>query len=107
FDLLGLGHREFLSALPGHRTTARALASAGVGVRALTTDGEPAAVTEAAVAAEVHQTLDVHGDLAAEVTLDLEVLVDALADGADVVLVQVVRPLVGGDAGHAADLVRA
>ena len=33
--------------------------------------GQPAAVTEPAVAAEVHQALDVHLHLAAEVALDL------------------------------------
>ena len=51
---------------------ARTLARARVGVRALPVDGAPA-VTEAAVAAEVHQALDVHLHFAAEVAFDLVV----------------------------------
>jgi hypothetical protein len=37
-------------------------------------------VTQAAVAAEVHQPLDVHRDFAAQVAFDLVVAVDRLAD---------------------------
>jgi hypothetical protein len=50
-------------------------------VRALAANRQRAAVTQAAVAAEVHQTLDVHGDFAAQVAFDLIIAVDRLADG--------------------------
>src|SRR5262249_46170663 len=53
---------------------------AGVGVRALTAHRQPAPMPQPAIAGEVHQTLDVHGDLAPEVALDSVVAVDALAD---------------------------
>merc|ERR1711974_178377 len=58
-----------------------ALARASVGVGPLTADGEVAAVTQATVAAEIHQTLHVHLDFAAQVALDGVVRVDVLTDG--------------------------
>src|SRR5437899_5234573 len=58
----------------------RALAGARIGVRALAADGQRAAVTQAAIAAEVHEPLDVHRDFAAQVAFDLVVAVDRLAD---------------------------
>src|SRR3954471_15807363 len=56
-----------------------ALLGAGVGVRALTTDGEPTAVTNPAVAANVHEPLDVHRDLGAQSALDAKILLDRLS----------------------------
>src|SRR3954471_6046197 len=58
---------------------ARALAGARVGAGALTVDGQSAAVTQALVAADLHLPADVGGHLAAQVTLDAEVLVDVVA----------------------------
>src|SRR5688500_2007784 len=57
----------------------RALLGARVGVRALATDGQTAAVTQSAVAADVHQPLDVHVHFLPQRALDLEVLLDDLA----------------------------
>src|SRR6185295_9792897 len=80
-----------------------ALAGARVGVRALAADGEPLAVPQPAVAGEVHQPLDVHRRLAAEVALDLVALVDRLADLADLLVGEVLDalfrrdPELGGD----------
>jgi hypothetical protein len=51
---------------------ARALAGTCVGLGALTANWKTTAVTETTVAANVHQTLDVHGGLTAQVTLDRE-----------------------------------
>jgi hypothetical protein len=51
---------------------ARTLAGTGVGLGALTTNRQAATVTQAAVAAEVHQALDVHVDFAAQVTFSGE-----------------------------------
>src|SRR5690606_38883276 len=56
----------------------RALAGAGVGVRALTANRQRTAVTQAAVAAEVHQALDVHRNFTTQVAFDLVVAVDRL-----------------------------
>src|SRR4030042_653386 len=50
----------------------RALARARVGARALAAHRQPAAVPHAAVAAEVHQPLDAHRHLAAQIAFDGE-----------------------------------
>src|SRR5690348_1212619 len=75
-----------------------ALAGARVGVRALAADREALAVAKPAVAGEVHQPLDVHRGLAAEVALDREVLVDRLADVQHLLVGEVLDPLLGRDA---------
>src|SRR5690606_10852557 len=49
---------------------ARTLAGACVGPGALAAQGEATAMTQAAIAGQVHQTLDGHADLAAQVALD-------------------------------------
>src|SRR5262249_43667182 len=51
-----------------------ALAAARVGLRALATDGQAAAVTQAAVGADLHQPFDVLRAFPPEGTLDLTVL---------------------------------
>src|SRR3954453_12781650 len=58
----------------------RALAGARIGMRALAADRQRAAVTQAAVGAEVHEPLDVHRDFAAQVAFNLVIAVDGLAD---------------------------
>jgi hypothetical protein len=60
------------------------LARARVGVRALAVDREPLAVPKPAVAAEVHQALDVHLNFAAKVAFDLDlVALEHVADRFD------------------------
>jgi hypothetical protein len=75
-------------------------------VRALATDRQAAAVTEAAVAAEVHQALDVHLDLATEIALDAVLGLEQLADALDLVLGEILGLLVLGDPCLLADLLR-
>src|SRR3954454_7948416 len=58
---------------------ARALARARVGAGALAVHRQAAAVPQALVAADLHLAADVGGDLAAQITLDPEVLVDVVA----------------------------
>src|SRR5215211_7625551 len=58
----------------------RALAGAGIGVRALAANGQAAPVPQAAIAAKIHQAFDVHGHIAPQVALDHVVAVDDLAD---------------------------
>src|SRR6266550_6368061 len=58
----------------------RTLARARVGVGALTTHRQSAAMTQAAIAAEIHQTLDIHAGLAPQVAFDHIVAVNHLAD---------------------------
>src|SRR5579875_2502484 len=59
----------------------RALARAGVRLRPLAVDRKVPAVTQALVAADLDLATDVRLDLAAQVTLDPEVLLDERADG--------------------------
>src|SRR5262252_2439358 len=59
-----------------------AAARAGVRTRALAPQRQAAAVTDAAVATEVHQPFDVHRGLAAQVALDRESR-DHVADTCD------------------------
>src|SRR6185312_6270051 len=66
----------------------RALARARIGVGALTTHRQAAAMTQAAIAAEVHQTLDVDTGLAAKIALDEIVTVDHFADLQDFLVAQ-------------------
>jgi hypothetical protein len=67
---LSEGDSSLLLLLAGDRL-GLALAGAGVGVGALAADRQALAVAQAAVAGEVHQPLDVHRGLAAQVALDL------------------------------------
>src|SRR5258708_30208340 len=54
----------------------RTLARARVGMGTLTAHRQSAAMTQAAIAAEIHQTLDVHAGLATQVAFDQIVAVD-------------------------------
>src|SRR5687767_2156239 len=84
----------------------RALARACVGLGALPADGQVRAVTAALVAADLHLAADVGGDLATEVALGLVVGLDVVAEGHQLVVVQLVDPQVGADAGGGEGLVR-
>src|ERR1700682_99202 len=58
----------------------RPLAGARVGVGALTAHRQAAAMTQTAIAAEVHQSLDVHAGLATQIAFDQIVAVDHFTD---------------------------
>src|SRR5688572_11908959 len=77
-----------------HGAAARAFAGAGVGLRALAAHRQVLAVPDAAVAADLHQPLDVLADLLAQVALDAPFVLDHLADPARLVLGEV--PHLGG-----------
>src|SRR5436309_817415 len=57
-----------------------ALAGACVGMRALTAHRQPTAVPKAAITAEIHQPLDVHRHLAAQIAFHKIIAIDGLAD---------------------------
>src|SRR5215831_4427417 len=63
-----------------HHAPLGALPRAGIGVGPLSAHRETAAMTDAAIGADVHQALDVHRDVAPQVTFDLELALDDLAD---------------------------
>ena len=63
-------------------------------------------MTQAAVATEIHQALDVHGNVAAQVAFDLEALFEHVTDAGDFVFADVVRALLGVDLGAGEDAER-
>ena len=63
-------------------------------------------MAESAVATEIHESLDVHVDLATKVTLDLEVVVDALSDPLDVGVIEIIGALALWNSRNLADLLR-
>src|SRR6185295_17534287 len=81
-----LSNRKLLL-LAGDRL-GRALARARIGVGALAAHRQTAAMTQAAIAAEVHQTLDVDAGLAAKIAFDEIVAVDHFADLQDFLVAQ-------------------
>src|SRR4051812_19821004 len=93
--------------LLGDRALARALAGARVGAGPLTAYRQSAAVPHPAVAANLHQPLDVHRDFLAEVAFDTALLLDDATDLADVVFRQILDAEGGAHAGILQDGVRA
>src|ERR1044072_6617453 len=92
--------------LAGHLHALRALARARVRLGSLTADREAATVALAAVAAGLHQALDVLRALAAQVALDDEISVDLVAELRDLVLGEVADVGVRRDAELGEKLVR-
>src|SRR3954470_20897359 len=84
----------------------RPLAGARIRLRALTVNREPAAVAQPAVAADLHQTLDILGTFATQVAFDHQVLVDEPAELRDLVLGQVAHLRVAIDLERAQDRLR-
>ena len=80
------------------------LTSAGVVFGALTTEGKAQTVTDAAIAADVHQSLDVHLDFGTEGALDLVLIVDDVTQGVLFVVGPILNLLVFVDAGFCQDL---
>jgi hypothetical protein len=74
-------------------------------VRALAANGEALAVTQAAVAAQVHQALDIHRNFTTEVTLYDVIAVDGLANLENLSVGELVHPAIGRDADALADFV--
>ena len=73
---------------------------AGIGAGALAANGQAAPVAQAAVRADLGETLDVERDLAAKVAFDpaLQLLRDDIAQLADLRVAQILGAGVGGDA---------
>src|ERR1700761_5854333 len=56
------------------------LAGAGIGVGTLSADGQVLAMTQAAIAAQIHKPLDVHRGVAAQIAFHQIIAVDDFAD---------------------------
>ena len=63
-------------------------------------------MTEAAIAADLHQALDVHGNLTAQVALNLQVVVNVVTDLTDILFGQVLNARIRIDTGRLDDIVR-
>jgi len=77
--------------LAGYRP-GRAFPGAGVGLGPLPPHRKPLPVTQSPVTAEIHQALDVHGYIAAQITFDLDIPVDILPDLCDFCFGQIIGP---------------
>src|ERR1700738_5003667 len=84
----------------------RSLARARVGMGALTAHRQSAAMTQAAIAAEIHQTLDVHADLATQIAFDQIVAVDHFTDLQNFLVGQLIDAAVSGNLDFLHDLGR-
>src|SRR5712691_7550752 len=83
----------------------RPLAGAGVRVGALAPHGQVAPVAHPPVGADLHEALDVHGDVLAKIALHAPLAVDDLGDAAGLLFGEVLHPHVGVDPGLGQDLV--
>src|SRR5438874_9968381 len=105
FAFLPIAMFTWLPALLGHLLLADdcaawSLLGTGIGVRTLTTNWKSTAMTNAAVAPDVHQALDVHRDLGAERALNANILLDRLTQTVGVRIVQIANSLLGVDSGR-------
>ena len=75
-----------------------------IGLASLATDGQTLSVAQAAVAADLGQTLDVQSGLTTQVAFHNEVVVNALADFCLFLVGEVFYSGVGVDPGHIQDL---
>src|ERR1700730_17922934 len=73
--------------------------AAGVGPGALAPDRQATAVAKATVGTDLHQALDAESNLPAELALDLELLVDHLAQARHLFVAELADPGVGIDVG--------
>src|SRR6185503_4538988 len=89
------------SFLFGHSHAAWSLARARVRVCSLASHRQAAAVTQSAIASDVHQAFDVHLDLLAQVAFDSALLVEDSANAIDFLFREFADALVTADAGFA------
>ena len=62
-------------------------------------------MTEATIAADFHQALDVHGNFATQIAFYLQVMVDIIAELGNIFFSQILDARVGVDAGRRDDIV--
>src|SRR5690606_25483612 len=84
----------------------RTLTGTRIGVGALAPHRQPLAVPQATIAAQIHQPLDVHCTIAAQVALSHTVAIDGLATTRSLVARQLVVPPVIRNADAGADFLR-
>src|SRR5271157_2592510 len=90
-----------------YRALTRTLAGAGVGVGALPTDGQAAAMTIPTIRTDLDEPLDVHRDVFAQIAFDVAALLDDLTDAVDLIFIEVAHLLGGLHIGRAENALRA
>src|SRR5688500_4463926 len=86
---------------------ARTFPRTSIGVGPLTAYRQRTAVTEPAIAVDLHQPLDVDADVSSQIALDLAFILDDLTDLADVVFAEILDPHLRADFRLLQDLVGA
>src|SRR5450830_276340 len=100
-----LSHDRFLLFLERLCGLARTFAGTCIGAGTLTSHRQTFTVTHATVAAQVHQTLDVHGQLTAQIAFN-DKLRDFVTQLLEFVIVQVLDLFIGRNTRGVADLLR-
>src|SRR5438093_947336 len=80
------------------RHAARSFTRTCIGVCALAANWEPSAVPQTAIAADVHQTFDIHLNLLAQIALDAALLIDHGANLVDFLFGQLTNAFIYTDA---------
>jgi hypothetical protein len=80
YEDLSRNFAEFGLFSPTYLRLCRALTGPGVGMSALTTDRKTPAMSQASIASEIHQSLDVHTNFSAKVSLHLILAIKDLTD---------------------------
>ena len=78
----------------------------GVRVRALAAHRQSPAMPKPAIAADVHEPLDVHGDLGAERSFDLELSLDLAPKAVHLLVPEILSAQIGRDPRVLEDLLR-
>jgi hypothetical protein len=92
--------------LPAGNRPGRALPGAGIGLGTLAPNRQPLPVPQTPVTAEIHQPLDVHGYIPAEIAFDLNILVDIFPDLCHFHFGQIIGPGIQINAGITDNLLR-
>src|SRR5580693_836483 len=96
---------DFLLGCDG--AAARTLTGASVGVRALATNRQIAAMTNASIGLDFDEPANIHLDLFAEIAFDAAFLLDLIAEAVDFVFGQIANLLGGGGVGLFGEFLRA
>jgi hypothetical protein len=69
-------------------------------VRPLTANRKVPAVTQAAIAPDIHQPFDIEGNLLTKLPLNFEIRIDDIADPADLILGEILDARIPVNVGH-------
>lgn len=101
FVLMQAHHRgeHSLLLVPNTDAALRTTPGARIGASPLAAHGHAAAVTQTAIAADIHQPLDVQRNLSSKVTFNAVFLIDDLAEAVDLIVGQIAHTRVRVDPG--------